>query len=170
MTNEIKQDSRNYRKHGEKNQALINKSLSECGAGRSILTDSEGNIIAGNGIYEQAQKLNIPVKIVETDGSELVVVQRTDLKFGDEKRKRLAVMDNSASDTSEFDLEMLAEDFAIDDIGVLGVDIELNDIDWQGVENLTEDNYDQPEKKLIQCPKCGHVDSVAHFKNVSLET
>ena len=82
---EIKFDSRNYRKHGEKNKKLIAKSLKECGAGRSIVIDADGEIIAGNGIYEAAQKAKIPVREVETDGTELVVVRRTDLHTEDEK-------------------------------------------------------------------------------------
>lgn len=95
---QISFDKRNYRKHSDKNKTLINKSLKECGAGRSIVIDNEDNIIAGNGIYEQAQKLKMPVKVIETDGSELVVVKRTDLATDDDKRKQLAVMDNSTSD------------------------------------------------------------------------
>ena len=117
----IRADKRNYRKHGDKNKALINKSLAKCGAGRSILTDSEGNIIAGNGVFEQAQKLNIPVKIIETDGSELVVVQRTDLSPDDERRRQLAVMDNSTNDSSEFDFDLLSEDFQLDELVDLGI-------------------------------------------------
>lgn len=117
----IRADKRNYRKHSDKNKALINKSLTECGAGRSILTDSEGNIIAGNGVFEQAQKLNIPVKIVETDGSELVVVQRTDLSPNDQRRRQLAIMDNSTNDSSEFDFDLLAEDFQLDELVELGI-------------------------------------------------
>lgn len=120
----INYDKRNYRKHNTKNKELIKKSLKECGAGRSIVIDSEDNIIAGNGIYEQAQSLKIPTKIVETDGNELVVVKRTDLKTDDEKRKQLAVMDNSTSDSSEFDFELLAEDFDSEQLG-----------DW-GLENI----------------------------------
>ena len=121
----IKLDRRNYRKHDDKNKNLIKKSLEECGAGRSIVVDAEDEIIAGNGVFEQAQKLNIPVKVVETDGSELVVVKRTDLKSDDERRKRLAVMDNSTSDNSEFDLVMLSEDFALDDLAVMGIELEF---------------------------------------------
>ena len=107
-------DSRNYRKHNAKNKDLINKSLKECGAGRSIVIDNEDNIIAGNGIFEQAQKLGLKTKIIETDGSELVVVKRTDLATDDEKRKQLAVMDNSSSDSSEFDFQLLNEDFDVE--------------------------------------------------------
>lgn len=119
---EIKFDRRNYRKHNDRNKALLKKSLEECSAGRSIVTDNTGEIIAGNGIYEQAQALNMPVKVVETDGSELIVVKRTDLSADDEKRKRLAVLDNSTSDTSEFDLDMLTEDFELDELKEIGFD------------------------------------------------
>lgn len=49
MSNEeIKFDALNYRTHDEKNLKLIKKSLKELGAGRSIVIDSEGEIIAGN--------------------------------------------------------------------------------------------------------------------------
>ena len=118
----IKFDKRNYRKHNEKNKKLIRKSLKDCGAGRSICLDSENEIIAGNGIYEQAQALNIPVRVIETDGSELIAVKRTDLKTADEKRKQLAVMDNSTSDTSSFDIDLLKTDFDVDTLGDWGID------------------------------------------------
>lgn len=55
----IKFDKRNYRKHNERNKELINKSLKELGAGRSILLDRDDSLIAGNGVYEQAEKLGI---------------------------------------------------------------------------------------------------------------
>jgi hypothetical protein len=111
MSDKIKFDKRNYRKHNDRNKELINKSLKECGAGRSIVIDNDNEIIAGNGIYEQAQKLGLKTKVIETDGSELVVVKRTDLATDDAKRKQLAVMDNSTSDSSEFDFELITADF-----------------------------------------------------------
>ena len=119
----IKFDQRNYRKHNDKNKELINKSLAECGAGRSILIDNEDEIIAGNGVYEQAKALNIPVRVIETDGSELIAVKRTDLNTQDEKRKRMAVMDNSSSDSSENDVVLLQEDFSATELLEMGVEI-----------------------------------------------
>lgn len=71
----FKFDRKNYRKHGTKNKQLISRSLQDCGAGRSIVVDKSGEIIAGNGIYEQAQKLKMPVKVIETDGTELIAVR-----------------------------------------------------------------------------------------------
>lgn len=145
MTN-IKFDQRNYRKHNDKNKNLINKSLKECGAGRSIVIDNEGEIIAGNGIYEQAQKLGIKTKIIETDGSELVVVKRTDLATDDEKRKQLAVMDNSTSDSSEFDIELLSEDFEVDTLNDWGIELEIENLNSQEV---VEDEV--PEEVETRC-------------------
>ena len=137
---EIKFDKRNYRKHDKKNKSLIKKSLEKFGAGRSIVVDAEGEIIGGNGVYEQAQKLGLKTKIVETDGSELVVVKRTDLKTDDEKRKALAVMDNSTSDTSEFDLELLTTDFSVDELEDFGIELPEEE---EEEENETKGNIDE---------------------------
>ncbi len=122
---EIKFDQRNYRIHNDRNKKLIKKSLEECGAGRSIVVDNDGEIIGGNGIYEAWG--NKPVKVVETDGSELVVVKRTDLRTDDEKRKKLAVMDNTASDTSEMNVEMVIEDLGAEMAIDCGVDVQMDD-------------------------------------------
>lgn len=161
---EIKFDARNYRKHNDKNKELINKSLSECGAGRSILIDADDEIIAGNGVFEQARALNIPVKVIETDGSELIAVKRTDLSTDDEKRKRLAVMDNTTSDTSEFDLTLLQEDFEVPDLQDMGID--LQDIE---VDDDIEPDAKAVNKKLLKCPVCGHINEEKAFRNYSDE-
>lgn len=121
---DLKFDKRNYRRHSEKNQSLIKKSINEVGFGRSIVVDAENEIICGNGVVSQVDK-KTPVKVIETDGNELIVVKRTDLKTEDAKRKQLAVMDNSTSDSSDFDLDLLQEDFdmeQLDDFGIQGIE------------------------------------------------
>lgn len=137
---EILFDKRNYRKHNQKNKDLIRKSLKELGAGRSIVIDNDGEIIGGNGVYEQAQKLNMPVKVIESDGKELIVVKRTDLSTGDEKRKRLAVMDNSTSDTSSFDMDLLKMDFELPVIKSLGVNIPKTTVDISKIDKYNLQN------------------------------
>ena len=119
---DIKFDERNYRIHSEKNKQLIRKSINECGLARSVVVDNENCLIGGNGVVSQLDK-NTKVKVIETDGSELVVVKRTDLNTDDEKRKKLAVMDNSTSDSSEFDLELLSVDFEVPELKDMGIDI-----------------------------------------------
>ena len=149
---DIKFDSRNYRIHDDRNKELISKSLDECGAGRSIVVDDDGEIIAGNGIYEAWG--DRPVKVVESDGSELVVVHRTDLKRKDFRRDKLAIMDNSTSDSSKFDVELLSIDFDVPELKDMGIDIP----DFNMSEIGQEQNFDdivekQKEPKL--CPHCG---------------
>lgn len=119
---DLKQDKRNYRKHTQRNLDLIKKSVNEVGLGRSVVIDNENEIICGNGLVSTLDK-NTKIRLIETDGSELVVVKRTDLSTDDEKRKQLAIMDNSTSDSSEFDLELLSIDFEVPDLQDMGIDI-----------------------------------------------
>lgn len=138
MATQIKFDERNYRKHSKKNKAIIKKSLSELGAGRSILLDNEDSLIAGNGVYEQAQALGIPVRVIETDGSELIAVKRTDLQTADEKRRKLALADNVASDLSEFDNDLLKIDFDAPTLNDWGISITEEERERDGEVPFTE--------------------------------
>lgn len=141
MSNEeIKFDALNYRTHDEKNLKLIKKSLKELGAGRSIVIDSEGEIIAGNATYKQARELGLPVQVIETDGKRLIVVKRTDLKTQDKKRKRLALMDNSTSDKVQWDFDHIAADFDLSELPDFGIEALP---DMAPVEPVEED--DAPE-------------------------
>lgn len=134
---EIKLDTHNYRVHDERNLNLIKKSLKECGAARSIAIDADGEIIAGNATYKTAQELGIPVKIIKTDGKELIAVQRTDLATTDKKRKKLALMDNSTSDKVAWDVDALSADFDLGELPELGIEDlpETAQIDSEVVED-----------------------------------
>nr|DAV16313.1 MAG TPA: ParB protein [Caudoviricetes sp.] len=112
----IKIDRNNYRIHDDKNKRLIRKSLEECGAGRSILFDNDDCIIAGNGVYEQAQELGLKVRVIESDGTELIAIKRKDLSTEDARRKALALADNHTSDTSFFDFDAIVKDFGVDEL------------------------------------------------------
>lgn len=146
---EIKFDKRNYRRHSDENKRIIKKSLEELGAGRSVLIDKNDTLIAGNGVFEQAQKLGIPVRVIETDGTELVAVKRTDLATGDEKRKKLAMADNVASDLSDFDDDLLHEDFSIEELNDWGLEFgeEINEAD---VEHLFENAKESQNKDILK--------------------
>lgn len=146
---DIKFDKHNFRKHSDRNKELIRKSLDECGAGRSILVDNENEIIAGNGVYEQAKAQGIPVKVVETDGSELVVVKRTDLSTNDERRKKLALADNATADNVEWDDEALHMDFDTDELDGWGIDIESQSQGQEPFDEVEEKKIDPFGKNFI---------------------
>lgn len=148
----IKLDSKNYRVHPDKNKMIIEKSLKELGAGRSILIDSENEIIAGNGVFEQAEKQNIKIKIVETDGTELIAVKRTDLKTSDKKRKKLALIDNHSTDTSNFDFEAINVDFGEVELEEWGIEESLINLD--NIKS-NEDRQMPDKNNMVVCPNCG---------------
>ena len=105
-------DPANANRGTDRGRELVAASLEECGAGRSILADRDGVVIAGNKTLAAAKQLGLPVKIIETDGSELIVVRRSDLLLGeDEKARRLAYLDNRASELGlDWDTEQLLAD------------------------------------------------------------
>lgn len=105
----ITPDAHNVRLHDNRNRLAIRQSLEQLGAGRSILTDRDNVVIAGNGVWQQARDLGIAVREIETDGTELVVIRRTDLAPDDPRRQALAVADNRTQDLSTFDDEALAK-------------------------------------------------------------
>lgn len=134
----IKQDERNYRAHPEENKEAIKKSLEDFKPGRSIVLDSEGGIIGGNGVYEQAEALGIPVEVIESDGSKLFAIKRTDISPDDPRRSGLALADNATTDLSVWVEPLLKEDFTREEIETWGIELEWEDDKPQRYEpNLT---------------------------------
>ena len=111
-------DGENFNRHTEFGQKLLEDSLRKFGAGRSILVDKDGNIIAGNSTTETAAAIGMDdVVVVQTDGTKLVVVQRTDLSLDSPEGRELALADNmTALKGIDIDLdkvkETLGEDLA----------------------------------------------------------
>ena len=156
---EIKFDPRNYRKHSEQNKKVIKKSLQELGAGRSVVIDADDTLVAGNGVYEQAQKLKMPVRVVETDGSELVVVKRTDIHADDEKRRKLALADNAAGDLSEWNDDLLRADWAQDALAEFGV--ELPDV--YVPDEISEKEKDEHVEELLNAAMVQYISEYARM-------
>lgn len=92
---ELVQDDHNFNKGTEEGQKLIEKSFKELGAGRSILVDKDGKIIAGNKSQIAAQAAGIKkVRVIESDGTELIAVKRTDISIDSADGRKLALADN----------------------------------------------------------------------------
>ena len=156
--------TRNPNKGTQRGTGILEQSVRELGAGRSILVDKNGIILAGNHAQEAFVNAGMDDVIeVETDGKQIVVVKRTDLDADSSAGKKMAIMDNRTSeqglawdavvvedllkeikqDEGELDsyLSGLAED-----IGIEPPDFEPVGIDEQG-------RLDQ--KSPIKCPHCG---------------
>lgn len=151
------QDDRNLNAGTERGQQLIEKSLREFGAGRSILLDKNNRIIAGNKTHKNAELAGLDdVIIVETDGTKLVAVKRTDVDLDTKKGREMALADNATVKVDlEWDTEELnavAEDFDIntEEWGVIPETIINPDDFFNSLGN--EDENNKGEKIVVEIP------------------
>jgi len=95
---ELVPDNLNANRGTEYGTHLLEKSFRELGAGRSLLLDKNNRIIAGNKSTETAAAIGLKnVIIVETDGTQLVAVKRTDIDLDSKQGRELAIADNATS-------------------------------------------------------------------------
>lgn len=125
---ELQQDSHNFNAGTDEGQELMEKSFSELGAGRSILVDKNGNIIAGNKSQKAAMAAGIKkVRVIETTGDELVAVKRTDIDINSAKGRRMALADNQTQVVNlawdETELETVATELEGFDPGEWGFEM-----------------------------------------------
>ena len=126
---ELAQDTHNFNKGNEQGQELMERSFKEMGAGRSILIDRNGHIIAGNKSQKAAIAAGIKkVRVIETTGDELVAVKRTDVDIDSAEGRKLAYLDNLTTQVNltwdQTELEAVQADVEGFDIADFGVDIE----------------------------------------------
>ena len=126
---QLAQDQHNFNKGTEQGQELMERSFKEMGAGRSILIDKNGNIIAGNKSQKAAIAAGIKkVRIIETTGDELVAVKRTDVDIDSAEGRKMAYLDNLTTQVNltwdQTELEAVQADVEGFDIADFGFDIE----------------------------------------------
>jgi hypothetical protein len=157
-------DPRNANKGTQRGEIQVEESLRRNGAGRSILVSSDGVILAGNKTSEQAGQIGLEdVILVQSDGTRLVAVQRTDLHSSDPRARELAVADNR---TAEVGLEWDAAELAA--LANEGIDLdvyfrqdELDALTMAAAEAMPEGKeFDESVAEGVKqctCPECGHV-------------
>ncbi len=149
-------DARNARRHTPRNIGLIERSLNEVGAARSIVIDEDNTILAGNGTVEAAANAGIErVRVVEADGDELIAVRRRNLT--PEQKTRLALFDNRSAELAEWDPMAIAaiqhEDSAL--LADLFTGDELDAILEDAADEVLGQS-EPPASEPIVCPNCGH--------------
>lgn len=148
---ELMPDRRNANKHTPFGMGQLEKGLRQNGLGRSILISSDNEIIAGNGVTETAGAIGIEnVRVIETDGTEIIAVKRTDIKSGTKEFYEMALSDNIiAKDNILIDAEVTnaiceeyeIEDWKVEDGGIkddgFGTDFSLKDGDKEPFQQMT---------------------------------
>jgi hypothetical protein len=140
---ELKPDDKNFNKGTEFGNSLIEKSLRNYGAGRSILLDKNNRIIAGNKTVENAAQIGFEnVIVVETTGNDIVAVKRTDIDIDSKAGRELAFADNATSKANlDWDENLLFDEFEqtqLSDWGVSLTNFENSEIDFQLPEDKNE--------------------------------
>lgn len=103
---DLKFDRDNARRHPERNREVLEKSLKELGAARSIVIDEDGVVLAGNATVEAATKVGLEkVQVIDADGETVIAVRRRGLT--PEQKRRLALYDNRTGELAEWDVEAL---------------------------------------------------------------
>lgn len=164
-------DDKNANVGTPRGRGMIGDSVQKLGLGRSVLADKNGKLIAGNKTTEIAGEIGMEdVIVVQTDGTKLVIVQRTDLNLDEDPEAReLAVMDNRTSETSlHWDIGRLRE---MEENGVnLSSAFLPGEIDTlaaieaaQANNNLNDAQppeefpaYDENMESAYKCPKCAY--------------
>jgi site-specific DNA-methyltransferase (adenine-specific) len=104
--NSLVSDHKNARRRTDRSAELIKESLQRYGAARSIVIDEDNRILAGNGTIEGAKAAGIKnVRIIETEGDEIIAIKRSGLS--EDEKVGLALADNRTADLSEWDQAML---------------------------------------------------------------
>lgn len=142
---ELTPDDINANKGTARGSAMLEKSLREYGAGRSVLVDKAGRIIAGNKTIEAAGSIGLEdAVLIETDGSQVVIVKRTDLDLDSPQGRGLAIADNRVAEVGlDWDMEALEKIGEELDLGEFWFDDELPEIDFGGIEDSDEEDYVQ---------------------------
>lgn len=160
---DLSRDPQNANKGTERGRSMLERSLKETGAGRSILVDKNGSVIAGNKTLEAWGEIAEDVEVVHTDGQKLVVVQRDDLDLVDDdgQARRLAFLDNRTSEVDiNWDVSQIVSniDAGFNFDGIFSQD-ELSELLGELTEDVEFPEYDESvenDVKYTECPECGH--------------
>ena len=155
---DLKSDHKNARKRTDRSAELIKESLQRYGAARSIVIDENNRILAGNGTIEGAKEAGIDrIRVIETDGDEVIAVRRTGLT--EEQKVGLALADNRTADLSEWDQEMLSRLGEQHDISLFFSQDDLDGILDTEVEQLPPEDFAEVDDDITtehRCPSCGY--------------
>jgi ParB-like chromosome segregation protein Spo0J len=122
MSRLIKIDAKNFNKHTEEGEKLLEKSVKEVGVIESITTDINGEIITGNARKKVFDKLGLKPKFVKLKEDEYPVIE-TDLDG--EKRVKAAILANTVAEKNiNLDVELIKEVAVQYDIDIIELGVE----------------------------------------------
>lgn len=156
--NSIKPYENNAKEHPREQIEQIKKSIQEFGNNDPIAVWNN-EIVEGHGRY---------IALTELGEKEIPIIRLDNLT--DEQRKAYTLVHNKLTMNSDFDFDLLTKELdSIIDINMEDFGFNEISIDWDSVEEITEEEYEEPQHKMLECPQCHHIDRDIHFKKVNTE-
>ena len=153
---DLKFDDKNFNRHTQYGHKLLEDSLRKFGAGRSILIDKNGKIVAGNGIAETAADIGLDdIIVVKSDGKKLVAVQRTDIDLDTPEGREMALADNQTSLIDiDIDENAVWEELGEDVAKAWSVDIPEG---WDGDDTDDQQTIAEKEREFRERMAAGEI-------------
>lgn len=179
-------DPKNLNQGTERGNYALERSLRDYGFARPVVADKDGVIIAGNHAYQKAGEIGLKnVRVIETDGTEIIVHKRTDLDASTARGRMVALADNRTTeinlawDSQEFkslldETEDIKNFFAESELSELfkddvAIDFEPELTPTVGATLTTDDDVDKRQQTMqdnfdnsgeqdivdVNCPHCG---------------
>lgn len=135
----------------------VAKSIEDFGFKVPLVISKDNTIVAGHTRYKASLELGL---------KEVPCIIADDLD--EEQLKAFRLVDNKVSEKSEWNFELLDEELNdLDlDLTLYGFD-GMQNIDWNSIDEISEDNYEKPESERLRCPLCGGVDEKIRFVKVN---
>ena len=130
---------------------------------REIIAYDNGGeliIVGGNMRYRALKDLGIkeaPVKILPQETAP-------------EKIRAFIIKDNVAFGQNDWDI--LANEWEVEELMDFGLEcnfLKEDEVDFDAVDEITEQNFETPKTEMLVCPKCSHQDFAIHFKKIKVD-
>ena len=159
---ELRPDRNNPNRGSERGRYAVEKSLERYGAGRSIVLDKSGNVIAGNKTLEAALENGFQILVVDNDDpNTLIAIRRPDLDLyadDDGRARGLSVADNRAGE-----LGLAWDPDALRDVDPTELDFFFSEDELARIVDRKEaeppddfPEFDEDIETEHRCPSCGY--------------
>jgi hypothetical protein len=150
----IKLDKRNTNLHTDAGLKLLDQSIDKVGIIESYTISNDGVVISGNARHEKiSAKITKEPIVIETDGTEAIIIKRTDIESNTKKFHEASILANTTAHKNfnlDYDvIDEIVEEFDIDivEVGVEVVD-SVSDSDDFGTDFSLPDGDKAPFQQM----------------------
>lgn len=135
----------------------VAESIKQCGYCAPIVVDEDMVILAGHTRHKALGKLGwMEAEVVVREG------------LTSEQKRKYRLLDNKTNELAKWDFALLDQELA--EMDFEGFDFGFTSyagLDYSLDAGSLDSDYKEPDKKLLRCPCCNHIDSQERFVKVT---